>query len=299
MNSKLKIWLQAARLRTLPLSLSGIIVGNGLAYGNDRFSLVILVLSLATTIAFQVLSNFANDYGDGVKGTDNESRIGPARVLQQGLLTRAQLKKGIQICAVVSLVFAFALIYLAFGTSDLQYSLIFVLLGIASVVAAIKYTVGTNAYGYKALGDLFVFLFFGGVSVLGSYFLQVHEFQIEIILPATSLGLLSVGVLNLNNMRDLHTVKEVNKITMAVLLGASLSKAYHTFLLIGAVLTAVFYVKMDIQPAYLFMIAVLPMMIHLRRVLGYTDPQEFDPELKRLALCTFLFAILFAIGQNL
>lgn len=299
MNSKFKIWLQAARLRTLPLSLSGIIVGNGLAYGSDQFSLVILVLSLATTIAFQVLSNFANDYGDGVKGTDNQSRIGPARVLQQGLLTREQLKKGIQVCAAVSLVLAFALIYVAFGTSDLLYTLIFVLLGIASVVAAIKYTVGANAYGYKALGDLFVFLFFGGVSVLGSYFLQVHEFQIELILPATALGLLSVGVLNLNNMRDLHTDKEVNKITMAVLLGASLSKAYHAFLLIGAVLTTVFYVKMDIQPAYLFMIAVLPMMIHLRRVLGYTDPQEFDPELKRLALCTFLFAILFSIGQNL
>ncbi|MGY8966935.1 MAG: 1,4-dihydroxy-2-naphthoate octaprenyltransferase [Flavobacteriales bacterium] len=299
MNSKFKIWLQAARLRTLPLSLSGIIVGNGLAYESDGFSLVILVLSLATTIAFQVLSNFANDYGDGVKGTDNESRIGPARVLQQGLLTRAQLKKGIQICAAVSLVFAFALIYVAFGTSDLLYSLIFIILGIASVVAAIKYTVGSNAYGYRALGDLFVFLFFGGVSVLGSYFLQAQEFQIDLILPATALGLLSVGVLNLNNMRDIHTDKEVNKITMAVLLGASLSKAYHAFLLIGAVLTTVFYVKMDIQPAYLFMIAVLPMMIHLRRVLGYTDPKEFDPELKRLALCTFLFAILFAIGQNL
>ena len=299
MNSKFKIWLQGARLRTLPLSLSGIIVGNGLAYESDGFSLVILVLSLATTIAFQVLSNFANDYGDGVKGTDNESRIGPARVLQQGLLTRAQLKKGIQFCAAVSLVFAFALIYVAFGTSDLLYSLIFIILGIASVVAAIKYTVGSNAYGYRALGDLFVFLFFGGVSVLGSYFLQAQEFQIDLILPSTALGLLSVGVLNLNNMRDIHTDKEVNKITMAVLLGASLSKAYHAFLLIGAVLTTVFYVKMDIQPAYLFMIAVLPMMIHLRRVLGYTDPKEFDPELKRLALCTFLFAILFAIGQNL
>ena len=299
MNSKFKIWLQAARLRTLPLSLSGIIVGNGLAYESDGFSLVILVLSLATTIAFQVLSNFANDYGDGVKGTDNESRIGPARVLQQGLLTRAQLKKGIQICAAVSLVFAFALIYVAFGTSDLLYSLIFIILGIASVVAAIKYTVGSNAYGYRALGDLFVFLFFGGVSVLGSYFLQAQEFQIDLILPATALGFLSVGVLNLNNMRDIHTDKEVNKITMAVLLGASLSKAYHAFLLIGAVLTTVFYVKMDIQPTYLFMIAVLPMMIHLRRVLGYTDPKEFDPELKRLALCTFLFSILFAIGQNL
>lgn len=299
MNSKFKIWLQASRLRTLPLSLSGIIVGNGLAYGSDQFSLVILYLSLATTIAFQVLSNFANDYGDGVKGTDNESRIGPARVLQQGLLTREELKRGIQICAAVSLVFIFALIYVAFGTSDLLYSLIFIILGIASVVAAIKYTVGSNAYGYRALGDLFVFLFFGGVSVLGSYFLQAQEFQIDLILPATALGFLSVGVLNLNNMRDIHTDKEVNKITMAVLLGASLSKAYHAFLLIGAVLTTVFYVKMDIQPTYLFMIAVLPMMIHLRRVLGYTDPKEFDPELKRLALCTFLFAILFAIGQNL
>jgi len=299
MNSKFEIWLQAARLRTLPLSLSGIIVGNGLANESDRFSFVILFLSLATTIAFQVLSNFANDYGDGVKGTDNESRIGPARVLQQGFLTRKELKRGIQFCAAVSLLFTFALIYVAFGTSDLLYSLIFILLGIASIVAAIKYTVGTNAFGYRALGDLFVFLFFGGVSVLGSYFLQVHDFQIELILPATAIGLLSVGVLNLNNMRDIHTDKEVNKITMAVLLGAGLSKAYHAFLLIGAVLTTVFYVKMDIQPAYLFMIAVLPMMIHLRSVLGYTDPKEFDPELKRLALCTFLFAILFAIGQNL
>ena len=299
MNSKFKIWLQAARLRTLPLSLSGIIVGNGLAYGIDQFSLVILFLSFGTTIAFQVLSNFANDYGDGVKGTDNESRIGPARVLQQGLLTREELKRGIQICAVVSLLFAFALIYVAFGTSDLLFSLIFILLGIVSVVAAIKYTVGTNAYGYRALGDLFVFLFFGGVSVLGSYFLQAQEFQIDLLLPATALGWLSVGVLNLNNMRDIHTDKEVNKITMAVLLGASLSKAYHAFLLIGAVLTCIFYVKMDIRPVYLFMIAVLPMMIHLKRVLSYTDPKEFDPELKRLALCTFLFSILFAIGQNL
>ncbi len=155
MNSKFKIWLQAARLRTLPLSLSGIIVGNGLAYGSDRFSLVILVLSLATTIAFQVLSNFANDYGDGVKGTDNESRIGPARVLQQGLLTTSRAeKRNSNLCSSIAMVFAFALIYVAFGTSDLLFSLIFILLGIASVVAAIKYTVGTNAYGYRALRRL-------------------------------------------------------------------------------------------------------------------------------------------------
>jgi 1,4-dihydroxy-2-naphthoate octaprenyltransferase len=299
MNSKFKVWLEAARLRTLPLSLSGIIVGNGLAYSSPSFSVTILILSLATTIAFQILSNFANDYGDGVKGTDNNDRIGPARVLQQGLLSRKELKKGIQITVASSLILSFTLILIAFDSSELLYVLIFVALAIASVYAAIKYTVGKNAYGYRAFGDVFVFVFFGGVSVLGSYFLQNNTFSIELILPATSIGLLSVGVLNLNNMRDLETDKKSNKITIAVLLGASYSKIYHAFLLIGAVFTSVLYSKTLSQPSYLFMIVVLLLMIHLRRVLGYTDPKEFDPELKRLALCTFLFALLFSIGQNI
>lgn len=299
MNSKFKVWLEAARLRTLPLSLSGIIVGNGLAYSSPSFSVTILTLSLATTIAFQILSNFANDYGDGVKGTDNNDRIGPARVLQQALLSRKELKKGIQITVASSLILSFTLILIAFDSSELLYVLIFVALAVASVYAAIKYTVGENAYGYRAFGDFFVFVFFGGVSVLGSYFLQNNTFSIELILPATSIGLLSVGVLNLNNMRDLETDKKSNKITIAVLLGSSYSKIYHAFLLIGAVFTSVLYSKTLSQPSYLFMIAVLLLMIHLRRVLGYTDPKEFDPELKRLALCTFLFALLFSIGQNI
>ena len=299
MNSKLKVWLQAARLRTLPLSLSGIIVGNGLAFSNVNFSWIIFILSLLTTISFQVLSNFANDYGDGVKGTDNDSRIGPPRVLQQGLLTRKELKQGIRVCVFISLILAASLIFLAFGISNQLYSLIFIGLALGAVIAAIKYTVGSNAYGYRALGDLFVLTFFGGVSVLGSLFLQTKLFTVELILPAISIGLLSVGVLNLNNMRDIKTDKESNKITMAVLLGARYAKAYHLFLLLGAVLTAVLYVKTNLKPSYLFMIAVLPMMIHLRRVLGYDNPKEFDPELKRLALYTFLFSILFSIGQNI
>ena len=299
MNSKLKVWLQATRLRTLPLSLSGIIVGNGLAFSNVNFSWMIFILSLLTTISFQVLSNFANDYGDGVKGTDNDSRIGPPRILQLGLLSRKELKQGIQVCVFISLILAASLIFLAFGISNQLYSLIFIGLALGAVIAAIKYTMGSNAYGYRALGDLFVLTFFGGVSVLGSLFLQTKLFTVELILPAISIGLLSVGVLNLNNMRDIKTDKESNKITMAVLLGARYAKAYHSFLLLGAVLTAVLYVKTNLEPSYLFMIAVLPMMIHLRRVLGYDNPKEFDPELKRLALYTFLFSILFSIGQNI
>lgn len=299
MNSKLKVWLQATRLRTLPLSLSGIIVGNGLAFSNVNFSWMIFILSLLTTISFQVLSNFANDYGDGVKGTDNDSRIGPPRILQLGLLSRKELKQGIQVCVFISLILAASLIFLAFGISNQLYSLIFIGLALGAVIAAIKYTMGSNAYGYRALGDLFVLTFFGGVSVLGSLFLQTKLFTVELILPAISIGLLSVGVLNLNNMRDIKTDKESNKITMAVLLGARFAKAYHLFLLLGAVLTAVLYVKTNLEPSYLFMIAVLPMMIHLRRVLGFDNPKEFDPELKRLALYTFLFSILFSIGQNI
>ncbi|MDC1080612.1 1,4-dihydroxy-2-naphthoate octaprenyltransferase [Flavobacteriaceae bacterium] len=299
MNSKTQIWFKAARLRTLPLSLSGIIVGNSLAYDTDKFSWVVFVFSLATTIALQVLSNFANDYGDGVKGTDNDSRIGPPRVLQQGLLSRKELKKGIQICTAVALILALSLIFFAFGISELKYSLIFILLGIVSIVAAIKYTVGSNAYGYRAMGDLFVFVFFGGVSVLGSSFLQTQALDTTLLLPASAIGLLSVGVLNLNNMRDINTDKQANKTTIAILLGAKKSKIYHAFLLFSAVLLAVFFVKLTSQRSYLFMIAVLPMMYHLKRVLGYENPKDFDPELKRLALCTFLFAILFSVCQLL
>jgi 1,4-dihydroxy-2-naphthoate octaprenyltransferase len=218
-------------------------------------------------------------------------------VLQQGFLTRKELKKGIQICTAVALIMALSLIILAFGISELKYTLIFTLLGIVSIVAAIKYTVGSNAYGYRAMGDLFVFVFFGGVSVLGSFFLQTQTLNITLLLPAAAIGLLSVGVLNLNNMRDIDTDKQANKTTMAILLGAKKSKIYHAFLLFAGVLSAVFFVKLKTQPSYLFMIAVLPMMYHLKRVLGYEDPKDFDPELKRLALCTFLFAILFSLGQ--
>ena len=217
--SRTAIWLEAARLRTLPLSVSGIIMGNGLAYVEGSFSWLIFILCLLTTIAFQVLSNFANDYGDGVKGTDNDQRVGPQRVFQQGLLSRAELKRGIRITVVVSLLFALVLVALAFDFTQWLNAILFVLLGIASVVAAIKYTVGKNAYGYFALGDLFVFLFFGGLSVLGSHYLQTKIVDFSLFLPAAAIGCFSVAVLNLNNLRDMENDFSSNKITVPILLG--------------------------------------------------------------------------------
>ncbi len=198
----IKHYIQAARLRTLPLSISGIIVGSFIAASEGFFNWLICILALLTTIGFQVISNFANDYGDGVKGTDNLNRIGPERALQSGAITPKQMLKTIKISIVFTLIIAILLIYVSFGKDDFFNLFIFFILGLVSIAAAIKYTMGKKAYGYSGFGDLFVLLFFGLLSVCGSYYLYTKQLDYMVFLPAFSIGFLSIGVLNLNNMRD-------------------------------------------------------------------------------------------------
>lgn len=296
----LKSWLYAARPRTLPLSVSGIIVGTALAkhLGFEDYS--IFILALLTTIGFQVTSNFANDYGDGVKGTDDDTRIGPKRALQSGMLSKSDLKKGITITSILSLLLAVALIYCAFGSEKLPYVLIFLLLGLLSIWAAIRYTIGKKAYGYHGLGDLFVFLFFGLVSVLGSFFLYAHHLPINSIFPAISIGLLSVGVLNLNNLRDVESDKTHGKNTLVVKMGFKNAKVYHSLLILGAFVSFLVYgllIKLPLL-GYLFLIAFVPIFFHLFRILSTNSASEIDPELKKLALSTFLSSLLFYISIN-
>ncbi|MCH1517384.1 MAG: 1,4-dihydroxy-2-naphthoate octaprenyltransferase [Polaribacter sp.] len=294
MKNKVSIWIEAARLRTLPLSIAGIIVGNGMAFVKGNFSILIFVFSLLTTILFQVLSNFANDYGDGVKGTDNAARIGPARVIQQGLLTPAELKRGMQWCTLFSLISALVLIGLSFDTSELYAALFFIILGIVSIVAAIKYTVGDSAYGYYALGDVFVFVFFGGLSVLGSFYLQTKFFYLELLLPAISIGLFSTAVLNLNNLRDMENDLVSNKITLPILLGQKNGKRYHYFLIVVGLLCTLFYAYFE-GAAWVFflpLVMIVPFGKHLKRVHVSSGGASFDPELKVVALSTFAFSIL-------
>ena len=206
-------WISAMRLRTLPLSISGIIVGSFLAVSAGLFNWLIFLLAIITTIGFQVISNFANDYGDGVKGTD-AIRIGEERMVSSGKISPKQMKKAIMISVILTIIFALFLIYESFGLSNFGYSVLFFILGIVSVVAAIKYTVGNLAYGYSGFGDVFVFLFFGLLSVLGSYFLFTKEIYFLLTLPAISIGLLSTAVLNLNNMRDYQNDKKSKKIPL-------------------------------------------------------------------------------------
>ncbi len=293
-----KHYIKAARLRTLPLSVSGIIIGSFLAYSKGFNNIIIVILALLTTIGFQILSNFANDYGDGVKGTDNENRIGPDRALQSGIITPKQMLNAIIITGFITFLIALGLIYVAFGKDNFLYSIVFLLLGISSIGAAIKYTMGENAYGYSGFGDVFVFIFFGLLSVCGSYFLFTKQLDFSVFLPAISVGLLSNGVLNLNNMRDISNDKKANKNTLVVKLGSKNAKNYHYVLLIGSLLFAITYTLYNYQSfkQFLFIIAFIPILKHLITVVKISEPKYFDPELKKLALSTFLFSVLFGIG---
>ena len=296
---KFKLWISAFRLRTLPLSVSGIIIGSALAYYNGAFDWSIFILAILTTLSLQILSNLANDYGDGVKGTDSGNRIGPERAIQSGKITETEMFHAIRLNILVVIFLIFATVFKAFGIQNFIYALIFFALGGLAVYAAIKYTIGGSAYGYRALGDLMVFIFFGVVSVLGSYFLFMKQLDHVTILPACIVGLLSVGVLNLNNMRDIESDKESKKITVAVKLGWKRAKSYHIFLIVMAILLAVLFGILYFRDYVnlLFFIALIPLMIHLSRVIKTTNPKQLDSQLKVLALSTFAFSILLSIGH--
>ena len=286
--SKTRAWISAARLRTLPLSISGIIVASAAAMKVDRFSVTIFVLALLTTLGFQVLSNFANDYGDGVKGTDNADRVGPMRAMQSGIIKAKDLKCGIIITAIITLLLSTMLIYASFGKDNFLLSFIFFNLGIAAIIAAITYTVGKKAYGYRAMGDLFVFLFFGLVGVVGCYFLFTETLGHFIILPAITIGLLSTAVLNLNNMRDRLADAKVNKNTLAVVLGADKVKQYHASLIIFALFSAITYAVIFAEgwQSFLPLVAFVPLLMNILKVFKNVAPPLLDPELKKVAKST-------------
>ncbi|NNT71737.1 1,4-dihydroxy-2-naphthoate polyprenyltransferase [Flavobacterium sp. IMCC34852] len=293
----MKHWVEAARVRTLPLSVSGIIVGSFYAMSQGMFNWNIVIFALLTTLGLQILSNFANDYGDGVKGTDNEDRVGPKRAIQSGLITPQAMKKAMVITALITLAFAVLLIYFAFKESYLLYSFVFLILGILAIASAIRYTVGKGAYGYRGYGDLFVFIFFGLVSAFGVYFMFSKTIDWLLLLPATAIGFLSVGVLNLNNMRDEESDRKAGKNTIVVKMGGAAAKKYHFFLVISAmILVLIFAFLNDFHfDQYIFVVAYFPLISHLITVYKNQNPKLLDPELKKLAISTFLLSVLLAL----
>ncbi|WP_297867960.1 1,4-dihydroxy-2-naphthoate octaprenyltransferase [uncultured Flavobacterium sp.] len=288
----MKHWIQAARLRTLPLSVSGIIVGSAYAHYQGYSDWSIVVLALLTTLGLQVLSNYANDYGDGVKGTD-ANRIGEKRLVAAGVITAEQMKKAVIITAVLTFIIALLLIYVAFGKENFALSLIFILLGIGSIGAAIKYTVGKSAYGYSGFGDVFVFIFFGLVSVIGSNFLFTHFIDWKLFLPATAIGLLSVAVLNLNNMRDIENDKIAGKNTLVVKMGLKWAKKYHEIILATGMLSFMVFLMLIKSSLFPVLLVNIPIIMNMNKVNKSEKYEDFDPELKKVALSTFALSLLF------
>lgn len=297
--NKIKLWLSAIRVRTLPLSVSGIIIGGCMAYYNGLFDFPVFGLAVLTTLSLQILSNLANDYGDGIKGTDNENRVGPERSIQSGDISPELMFQAIRIVMLFVIFFVFATVYMAFGIENLFYSITFFILGGLAVYAAIKYTMGKSAYGYRAMGDLMVFLFFGLLSVIGSYFLFAKQIDHVVFLPACVVGLLSVGVLNLNNMRDIESDKAVKKITVAVLLGWEKAKIYHLVLIALAMVLAILFGLLYYTSPFnlIYFIAFIPLFRHMMVVNKTQEPATLDPQLKILALSTFLLALLLGLGH--
>jgi 1,4-dihydroxy-2-naphthoate polyprenyltransferase len=289
-------WIEATRPRTLPLSLAGILFGSAIAFQQEASNWTIFSFAILTTLLFQILSNLANDYGDGVKGTDNEDRVGPTRAVQSGVISQKEMKTAMIITALLSFVSAALLIY--FSAQNMPTSVIwtYFTLAILSILAAISYTVGKKAYGYHGLGDLMVLIFFGLVSVLGVYSLYTKTFDWSNILPALAIGFLSTAVLNLNNMRDYASDKKAGKNTLVVKMGLEYAKLYHVLLIISAIVLLIIYF-LSFNKAIYF-IAVLPaisLLAHLMKIAKARTTTEFDPELKKVALSTFAIAVLYFI----
>jgi len=293
-------WIHALRLRTLPLSLSGIILGSGVAASQGYWNWIVFSLSLLTTVLFQILSNLANDLGDSLKGTDNAQRIGPVRSVQSGVISVAEMKKAVIFTAVLSFISAGLLIYIGTSTLTSSVLLTYIFLAIACVIAAITYTVGKKAYGYHGLGDLMVLLFFGGVSVLGVYPLFAKHFDWLLLLPAFTVGSFSTAVLNLNNMRDRVNDERSGKRTLVVLMGPNLAKIYHLLLILGGIASMLVYLtQIENTLAFVGMVPCFILLLHVRKVMSIKNPADFDPELKKVALSTFAFSVLTALFLQL
>ncbi|NQW27717.1 MAG: 1,4-dihydroxy-2-naphthoate polyprenyltransferase [Flammeovirgaceae bacterium] len=296
--ANLNIWISAFRLRTLPLAFSSIFMAAFLAAVNEKFDASILSLCLLTTLFLQTLSNLSNDYGDSISGVDNSDRLGPVRAVQSGKINLIQMKRAMIICSLLAFLSGIILIIYVFNGAWLQ-MFIFFMLGLLAIAAAVKYTVGERPYGYRGLGDVFVFIFFGIIGVFGSYYLFDTTINYVFLLPAFSCGFLSVGVLNVNNIRDMDSDRKAGKKSVPVRLGRQYAIYYHALLLMLAFLSALIFViimKLSFY-SYTFLL-VTPLYYRHFIAINSMDSSYLDPELKRLALSTLLFVILFGLGIN-
>jgi len=299
-SSKLSAWVEAIRLRTLPLALASIAMGSFLAAAEGKFSLAIFAFAALTTVFLQILSNLANDYGDTQHGADSVMREGPQRSVQSGAISARSMKKGIVIAALLSFLSGTALLITAIHNFNATFFL-FLLFGLAAIFAALGYTLGKRPYGYAGFGDLFVLVFFGLLGVLGTCFLFTGDLKTTHLLPALTSGMFATAVLNINNIRDIESDEKAGKKSIPVRLGKRKAVAYHWFLLAAAIGGAIAYALINFDSPYqfLFLITIPLFIVNGREVLVKKSPAELDPSLRKVAISSLIFTLIFGLGMIL
>ncbi|MRS17257.1 1,4-dihydroxy-2-naphthoate polyprenyltransferase [Enterobacteriaceae bacterium RIT691] len=294
--SRTQAWLESLRPKTLPLAFAAIVVGTALAWWQGHFNPLVAILALLTAGLLQILSNLANDYGDAVKGSDKPDRIGPLRGMQKGVITQEQMKRALIIT--VTLICLSGIALLSTSSQTTEDFIGFMVLGAVSIIAAITYTVGTRPYGYIGLGDISVLMFFGWLSVMGSWYLQTHTLEMITFLPATACGLLATAVLNINNLRDINSDRENGKNTLAVRLGPVVARRYHACLLMGALLCLALFNLLALHSlwGWLFILATPLLVKQARFVATHHDPVDMRPMLERTVKGALLTNLLFVVG---
>jgi 1,4-dihydroxy-2-naphthoate octaprenyltransferase len=251
---------------------------------------------MITTVLLQILSNVANDYGDSVHGADHAGRQGPARAVQSGAITRQAMKRAVWIFALLSLVSGIALLYMAFGWNARAF-LFFLALGLLSILAAVGYTAGKKPYGYVGLGDASVMIFFGWVGVGGTYYLLTRQLDYAVVLPAISCGAFAVGVLNINNVRDIESDRAAGKFSLPVRMGKKWAAHYHAGLIVVGLGAALAYTVLHWHsPWQLLFLVTVVFFVPIARAVIHKPSSELDPYLKRMAVATLLFVLLFGAG---
>ena len=285
------------RLRTLPLSLAGVCLGIMLAASDYHISLKVALLIMLTTVCLQILSNISNELGDTLSGVDNDDRNGPQYSLEEGALTIQDMKRFIAVMAVACALSGLLMLQASFGTLFAMEPICLIALGAAAIGGAIKYTLGRNPYGYRGLGDISVFIFFGIVSVLGAYFVSAHTIPSWIfVLPAVAIGCFSVGVLNVNNIRDMKSDAGI-RVTTPLRIGLRGARIYHTALIAGGwICLVVFNLCRFPDPWHWLPFLTLPLYAaHLRGVWTRTG-RALDPMLPLLVMSTFVMSMLMGLG---
>ena len=288
-DTRFKVWLLAARPKTLPAAIAPVLVGSAIAYHDGLFQTIPALLALVAALLIQIGTNLANDLFDYKKGADNESRLGPLRVTAAGLLTPKQVATG------MGIVFGLAALAGIFLTIRGGWPIL--IIGVLSIAAGIGYTGGPYPLGYNGLGDVFVFIFFGLVAVMGTYYVQALSLSTSAFLGALAIGCLATAILVVNNLRDINTDREAGKKTLAVRIGSRATRAQYVFLVITPLLVATLIWYFGFGPIWVLVVWILILrIIPLVRMVYRENGRPLNVALAGTGRLELEFAVLLSIG---